>query len=275
MAEHSNSFFIPEKSYLPLRTAEVRQLYHNLIPEIGMANYPSDKISLLKDKHNYYGKYLSEDTREFFLNHFGRNLAEAVNFFFDGRNNVKYLEVGSGCGNQLLLMSFLGAEAIGCDIRGEVCDLVERRKRFYERISGRKLDISLLCENVFEVHWHSCGTFDAIYFLFSFNNLQPNEGILELVNRLLKPGGRIVLQETNPSNYYNRIFRNRDSMTPMKIAETLKNNNFKVCSLRGGYAIPPVFWRILPGKILSPVDQLLCRSLFLSVSYHLMAEKMY
>ena len=271
--EHSNSFFIPEKNQIPLGTEEIRQWYHNLIPEIDKADYSSETSSLLSDKHNYYGKYLSENTREFFLNHFGRNLAGTVNYFFAGRENIRYLEIGCGCGNQLLLMAFLGAKVVGCDMRQDVCDLAERRKKFYEEISGRKLNFPLVREDVFQVDWSRWDKFDAINFLFSFNNLQPNEKILELVNRLLKPGGRVVFQETNPSNYYNRVFRKRDSMTPLQVAETLQKYNFKVCSLRGGYAIPPIFWQFLPKSFLTPIDQFLCKSLFLSVSYHLMAEK--
>ena len=272
--EYSNSFFIPQKGYIPLRVEDIRQWYYNLILEIEKANYPSDKLSLLRDKHNYYGKYLSEDTREFFLNHFGRNLAEAVNFFFDGRKNVKYLEVGSGCGNQLLLMALLGADVVGCDIRKDVCDLVKRRREFYEKLSGRKLNISIICGDVFKADWIEWGKFDAINFLFSFNDLKPNKKIFELLDILLKPGGRVVLQETNPSNYYNKIFRNRASMTPLQVVEALKRHGFRVHSLRGGYALPPIFWRFLPRSILIPIDQLLCRSLFMAPSYHLMAEKM-
>ena len=140
-------------------------------------------------------------------------------------------------------------------------------------ISGRKLNISLICEDVFKGDWDAWEKFDAINFLFSFSDLKPNEKILQLVDRLLKPGGRVVFQETNPSNYYNRIFRKRDAMTPQQVAETLKKYNFRIRSLKGGYTLPPVLWRILPGSILAPIDQFLCSSLFMSPSYHLMAEK--
>ncbi len=268
-------FFLPEKRHLPLRTEQVRQWYYNLIPEIKKANYTSDNLSLLWDKHNYYGKYLSEDTREFFLNHFSRNLAEAINYFFGNHKSpINFLEIGSGCGNQLLLTAFLGAEVVGCDIRYDVCHLVQRRKVFYEDISGRNLDISLICEDVFKVDWDRWGKFDAINFLFSFNNLQPNREMLQLIDRLLNVGGRVVFQETNQSNYYNRIFRKRDSMLPRELAKGLELYDFRIHSLQGGCAVPPVFWNILPRSITVAVDQILCRSLFMSPSYHLMAEKL-
>ncbi|MGR3173239.1 MAG: class I SAM-dependent methyltransferase [Candidatus Scalindua sp.] len=268
-----NSFFIPKKSNIPLSTEKLRQWYHNLLLEIKNANYAPEKLSLLKDKRNYYGKYLSADTREFFLNHFGGNLAKTVNYFLKGKETIKYLEIGSGCGNQLLLMALLGAEVVGCDVRQDVCNLVKKRKDFYEGVSGRKLNISLICKDVFKVDWDSREKFDAINFHFSFNDLKANEKMLELVNKLLKPGGRVVFQETNQSNYYNRLFRRRASVMPLQVSKTLKKYNFKTYSLKGGYAIPPIFWRFLPGSILRPIDQFLCRSLFLSVSYHLMAEK--
>ncbi len=132
VSENLNLFFIPKKSNIPISIEEVRQWYHNLVQEIEKANYPPEKLLPLKDMRNYYGKYLSEGTRKFFLNHFGRNLAETVNYFFDGKKDIRYLEVGSGCGSQLLLMAFLGAEVFGCDIRHDVCDLMEERKLFYE-----------------------------------------------------------------------------------------------------------------------------------------------
>lgn len=183
-------------------------------------------------------------------------------------------EIGSGCGNQLLLMAFLGAEVIGCDIRRDVCDLVKKRKEFYEEISGHKLHISLICEDVFEVNWDEFPKFDALNFLFSFNDVISSHRLIELITRLIKPGGRSVIQDTNQSNYYNRIFRRRDSMFPQQVAEALERYNFKIHSLKGGYAIPPPLWRMVPRSILSPVDQFMCRSLFMSPSYHLMAEKM-
>ena len=85
-------FYLPEKSHLPLRTEDLRQWYHNLILENDKADYPSDTLSLLRDRHNYYGKFLSEGSREFFLNHFGRNLVKAINYFFGNHQNpIRFL----------------------------------------------------------------------------------------------------------------------------------------------------------------------------------------
>ncbi len=275
MAIQKSDFFLPKRKDLPLLKSDVDKWYTNLLHEISRAEYSPNDLVLLQDKHNYYGKYFSENSRKFFLSHFGHNLTETVNYFFRvNQTNQRFLEIGCGCGNQLLLTAFLGAEVVGCDIRKDVCDLVQRRKEFYEKKSGRKLNISISCEDVFKVDWGKWGKFDAINFLFSFNDLKPNKKIFELLDILLKPGGRVVLQETNPSNYYNKIFRNRASMTPLQVVEALKRHGFRVHSLRGGYALPPIFWRFLPRSILIPIDQLLCRSLFMAPSYHLMAEKM-
>ena len=267
--------FLPEKRHLPLKTEQVEQWYHNLISEIEKAGYPSDNLSLLWDKHNYYGKYLSEDSREFFLNHFGRNLARTINYFFANQKApIIFLEIGSGCGNQLLLMALLGAEVVGCDIRKDACSVVKIRNHFYEKISLRQLDISLICEDVFKVNWDKYPKFDGVNFLFSFNDIVPSHRLIEWVTRLIKPGGRLVIQDTNQSNYFNRIFRKRTSMPPTQVARALELHEFKIHSLQGGYALPPVCWNILPEKIVASVDQALCRSLFLAPSYHLMAEKL-
>lgn len=268
-----NSFFIPKKGDLPLNTGKIRRWYHNLIPEIEKANYPPEKLLLLKDKRNYYGKYLSENTREFFLNHFGRNLADTINFVFRDRKHIKYLEVGSGCGNQLLLMAFLGAETFGCDIRKDVNDLVKIRQYFFETVSLRNLNINLICDDFFTVKWDDYPKFDAVNFLFSFNDLLPNKKVLEVINQISSPGTRLIIQDTNPINYYNLLFRKKEALTPKEVAKILKGYGFEIHSLKGGYALPPIFWRILSRKILTPLDQILCKSIFLSVSYQLMAEK--
>jgi len=273
MHKNLNSFFLPEKSNHPLNIEETRKWYHNLIIEIEKANYPPEKLLLLKDKRNYYGKYLSENTREFFLNHFGRNLADTINFFFRDRKHIKYLEVGSGCGNQLLFMALLGAETYGCDVRQDVCELVTIRQKFYETVSSRKLNISLICEDFFKVNWIGIAEFDAINFLFSFNDLLESEKVLDMVSKMIKPGGRLVIQDTNPINYYNLLFRKKEALTPKDVARILKGYGFHIHSLRGGYVLPPIFWRLLSRRILTPLDQILCKSIFLSVSYQLMAEK--
>ena len=274
MANKKSGFYIPAEKYYPLKLDTLHKWFANLIRETSDANYTSADLFLLRDKRNYYGKYFSDKSRDFFLNHFASNLVRTLNYFFDSMpKNLRFLEIGSGCGNQLILMALLGAEVFGCDLRKDVCELVKKRKEFYEEILGHKLNISLICEDVFKVDWDAWEKFDAINFLFSFSDLKPNEKILQLVDMLLKPGGRVVFQETNPSNYYNRIFRKRDAMTPQQVAETLKKYNFRIRSLKGGYALPPLLWRILPEYILASIDKVLCKSLFMSPSYHLMAEK--
>jgi len=268
-------FFLPDKSYLPLSNEDLNQWYTNLIPEIEKASYSSDEISLLKDKRNYYGKFFSKDTREFFFNHFGKNLAKGFNYFFGNHKwPIRFLEIGSGCGNQLLLLAFLGADVVGCDIREDVCDLVEKRKGFYEEISEYELDISVICDDVFGVDWDQLPKFDAINFLFSFNDVARSHRLLKLVSRVIRPGGRLVIQDTNPSNYYNRIFRRRNALVPLQVTKALELRSFKIHSLQGGYAVPPVFWRILPINIVASIDRTLCKSIFMSPSYQLMAEKM-
>jgi len=132
----------------------------------------------------------------------------------------------------------------------------------------------MICDDVLKVDLSIYGKFDAINFLFSYNDIQNSELLVETVDGMLKPEGRVAFQETNESNYYKRLFRRRNSMLPKELARTLELNDFKIESLQGGYALPPVCWNILPEKIAASVDHAMCRSLFLSPSYHLMAEKL-
>ena len=266
-------YYIPSTDEACLEFDELRRWYANLLHEVRDAGHSCIELKRLSDKKNYYGKYFDEAQREFFLNHFARNLVETSNYILGmGELKPRVLEIGSGCGNQLLLLGLLGAQVTGCDIDKGVCELVEKRVSFYEKLSGRELDISLFCGDALNLSESS--KFDAVHFLFSFSNIRPHEAMLNKVKDLLKPGGRLVLQETNQTNYYNRLFRRRDELKPREVARWLKKHGFRVHSLKGGWAIPPLMWRFLPRTALEPIEQVLCRSLFLSPSYHLMAEKL-
>lgn len=267
-----NSFFLPGESSSVVDGATVKRWYGNLFTEVFEGCYSSCELSLLKDRRNYYGKLFDDKSMVFFLNHFAVNLAESIKHLMMNKK-PRILEIGSGCGNQLLLMSLLGAHMVGCDIRSDVCDLVKKRKQLYEKLSGRELNISIICDDVFNIDWDKYGKFDGVNFLFSFNDIKNPYRLMGLVKRLLKPGGRIVLQEANQSNYYNCIFRRRDKLKPKETVAWLKENGFLVCHLDGGYALPPIFWRCFSPEIASRLDRCLTKSLFLSPSYHLIAEK--
>lgn len=275
MSKLRKQIYFPQLNDLPVNFDKISQWYENLLTEVSYANYLDNDIALLTDTQNYYGKFFSKKSRNFFLHHFSDNLAKTINYLFNrDKKNIRFLEIGCGCGNQLLLSAFLDAEAIGCDIRKDVCSLISKRKEFYEKIAERKLNISYICDDAFKVDWKKLGKFDAIFMLFSFNYIKPNYKVLELVSNLLNPGGRLVIQDRNVANYYNRIFRKREAMKPREVASALENLDFKISSLRGGYAIPPIFWQFLSNDMLMPIEKLLSKSIFLSVSYHLMAEKL-
>lgn len=137
-----NKYYIPQPDDVPIAVGTLYKWYANLLKEISGNTYPEWGWLLLGDKRNYYGKYLWPQSRAFFLNHFAKNLAATLNFVCNAPDSrPRILEIGSWCGNQLLLLAFLGAEVYGCDIRADVCDLVKRRQKFYEDISGRRLNI--------------------------------------------------------------------------------------------------------------------------------------
>lgn len=221
-----NTLYFPGKKALPLVYNDIKRWYGNLLYECAHAGYEKRHVDLLTDVKLYYGKYFSDKTRNFFLHHFGDNLVNTINYLFgQDKENIRFLEIGCGCGNQLILAALLGAEAVGCDIRQDVCDLIYKGKN------------------------------------------------IDLISNLLRTGGRAVIQEYNASNYYNRISRSLDALKPSEVMKILKERNFKIFSLKGGYVLPPFFWRFLPKNLLAPIEQMLCSSLFLSLSYHLMAEK--
>ena len=119
---------------------------------------------------------------------------------------------------------------------------------FLRKKTTRMLNIRMICDDVLKVDLSIYGKFDAINFLFSYNDIQNSELLVETVDGMLKPEGRVAFQETNESNYYNRLFRRRNSMLPKELARTLELNDFKIESLQGGYALPSRMLEHSPGK---------------------------
>lgn len=247
--------------------------FRNLLIEIEDGGYNETQIAMLKDPKNYYGKYLNKNTRPFFLRHFSGPIAEAINFLFEFGKSPRIMDFGCGCGSQSLLFAMLGAEVIGFDISREAIATCEARKQFYEERSGKRLNFTPVCGDIFDIKLEHLGPFNALYSLSAFNMMQPSGRLISKISKVMNDDARLAIQDGNRLSWVGRFFRKRRVLSPPELATELNKNGWKVVSQKGCISIPPIFWSFIPNELLRPMDAWLSSSWFFSLSHLTLARR--
>jgi ubiquinone/menaquinone biosynthesis C-methylase UbiE len=270
------NLFIPTIETESLSVQNVKDWYNNISKEIENASYSEIVINAMNDPKNYYGKLLDKNTSNFYKHHFSLSLHKTINYALSlkvAKGETKWLEVGAGAGNQVILLALCGFELFAVDIDPLAGRIIKERQQYYEQITGRKLNINIIISDVMEYN-AGIESFDIINFQFSFNNIEfPKNTIRHLIQKLSK-GGLWIMHEGNKSSIFNSILRpNKQWMNPSEVAMELKAHNIEVLTYHGGYALPPIFFRYEWLKVLNRLDALLTRIMIISNSYHLIGRK--
>jgi len=251
---------------------DVRKWYGNIRHELtSLALEPAEREKF----ESYYADagLLRRWRRSFFEHHYSGPLLRATNELFAGGTRPRILDLGCGTGTQSLLFAILGAEVISVDLDATSLSVLEKRKLFYEKLSGRRLEISIKCADVFALDVASFAPLDGIYSLFAFNMMQPSSKLLGYLCPYLSEKGVLVIQDGNRRHFFNAVFRRRNVAAADELRRMLEENACGTIQQTGTYAIPPIFWSIVPGVLLEPLDRWLARSEFFAVSYLHVARK--
>lgn len=268
---------IEKELYLPRSAAEfdegnVWRWYGNIEREL--AELPLSEAERASF-HEYYREagLLTGWRRKFFRHHYVRPLQLAVGRIFEERLDVTVLDLGCGTGTQSILFALAGARVVGVDLDTHALGILRKRQAHYESLAGRKLDITLVSGNIFELDLGQYGPFSAIYSMFAFNMMQPTVKLVPRLARHLTSDAIFAVQDGNRIHLYNRFFRRRSVLSRRELARELQAVGFTQIDHIGGYSIPPPFWTVLPRGLLTPLDRALCSLEPLAVSYlHLAAR---
>ncbi len=147
----------------------------------------------------YSREYYGEGQEKFnggverILDHFRKQRAVRLSHYM--KKPGKVLDLGCGNGRFLSFMGQLGHKIYGVEMAGGSAERAQR-------VSGLSLKVGLL-----EPEDFSPGTFDAITLYHVFEHLAEPAKYLEIISRIIKPGGHVVMAFPNIDSFQSRLFK--------------------------------------------------------------------
>jgi len=174
------------------------------------------------------------------------------------------------------MLSLLGAKVTGIDIDEKALSILNKRKSFYEKLSGRILDIKVFSSSAFDFDYGSIAPIQGIYSMFAFNLMKPSRSLIEKLVPHLSEDCSLAILDGNNISWLAKIFPNRrreECLTPFEMEGLLYEYGFDILHHDAGFVIPPICWFLLPGSILRPIDRFLGKSWYLAISHQILARR--
>lgn len=240
-----------KKLYLPntdcMNANTLNKWYQNLHIELVSVNYSTEEIVYLKNYYEDAGQ-LSRLKKKFFNYHFGTFLGKINLYNFNGKD---ILDLGGGAGNFAIFFAIMGSRVTVVDLDETALGILVKRKIFYEKVLGRKLDINIKFDNVLHQTFTKKDRFDLIWSVFAFNMMQPsNELICKLLPQL-RNKARFIIFDGNVDCFWLRLLknRNREALNPNDFRMKLEENGLRKIKNFNGPSLPPLVHFILPIKL--------------------------
>jgi SAM-dependent methyltransferase len=254
--------------------ADVGQWYGNIEKELG-AGFLRDEAALRLVSYYRQAGLLRWYRRPYFRRHFCEPFANAARFFLRQAASGVILDLGAGYGTQAIYFALLGRPVVAVDVDGKALAVLEYRKAWYETVIGRRLDISIVKGDVFQLDLSVAAPIAGVYSMFAFNMMQPSSVLLDRIAPHLCKGARLAVQDGNSASHVSRWFRSRvrTTWTPAEFRDELEWRGFSVRSHEPGVVLPPAVWRAVPYAVGRRVDGWLGRSGWgAPISHQILAE---
>jgi 2-polyprenyl-3-methyl-5-hydroxy-6-metoxy-1,4-benzoquinol methylase len=168
---------------------------------------------------SYYASY-KKHFGPYLRHHYARQTKELIELVGTlGRPRV--LDVGCGCGTESLWAAMKGARVTGIDILPELLGVAQARLSHLRAVSDLNLDCEFVKASVLDLDGRE--RFDLIYLDQAFHHLEPRAATIDKLAELVRPGGWIVLSETNGWN-------------PLHQLNVIRKRGFTTVIEHGGHA---------------------------------------
>jgi SAM-dependent methyltransferase len=212
--------------------------------------------------------------RPFFQYHFCRTFARSAAFLLEKAKDGVILDLGCGCGTQSLYLALNGAKVLALDLDDMALAVLQRRKSFYEELSGRRLDITVCRANAFTFDYASIAPIACVHSMFAFNMMQPSADLLDRIVPHLLPGSRVAILDGNSISWLARLlpWRRRPVWSPHEFRNQLLQRGFRILAHEGGIVLPPFIWCIIAYEQCSRIDRVLAKNWLFPISHLILAE---
>ncbi|MCP4191493.1 MAG: methyltransferase domain-containing protein [Planctomycetaceae bacterium] len=171
-----------------------------------LSDVRDDRIPLAAQDtmHDYYDRYIT--WKNHFLHHFAPFVCEADELFSLPRRHPHLLDLGCGVATQAHFFAMRGASITGLDNKVERVKAGRAMTSWFEEKSGTSLNVQLHATDAFEMlATREPASFDGCYTQFALAYMRPHRKMLELIHRVVRPGGLILFREFNAGSLYNRL----------------------------------------------------------------------
>jgi SAM-dependent methyltransferase len=115
------------------------------------------------------------------------------------KGRPRILDAGSGCGSEAILFGLLGADVTGVDVVSFRTEYARSRLPFYRDLGAGELKVRFVNENVLKF-LGSSDCYDIIWANEAISHIHPAEAFLQRSLASLKPGGFLVISDSNGLN---------------------------------------------------------------------------
>ncbi len=213
--------------------------------------------------------------RPYFRRHFCATFVRAGRFLLGGAPQPHILDLGCGCGTQSLLLALAGARVTALDMDTLALRILEKRKKHYEDLAGRPLDIGLHAGDALTFPYRDLAPLTGVYSMFALNMMQPTSKLISALMPGLAPRARLAVLDGNNRGWLPRFYppRRRRVWSPTEFRRELEAIGFTVREHVGGVALPPAFWVFGDRGPIGALDAWLCRDWFFPISHQILAER--
>jgi SAM-dependent methyltransferase len=123
--------------------------------------------------------------------------------------------LGCGVATQAHLLALRGATIVGLDNNASRVAAGRAMTQWFAPPAGSpEPNVTLHAEDAFAwLERQPAGSFDGCYTQFALAYMRPHRRMLELIDRAVRPGGRIMFREFNAGSLYNRVIARVDWLT--------------------------------------------------------------